>query len=62
MYDMKADPQEMRNVHDDPEYAEKRAFMHTLLEQVQQEYGDTDPCEKEHVLFKGDRRKFDRTK
>ena len=62
MYDMKADPQEMRNVHDDPEYAEKRAFMHTLLEQVQQEYGDTDPCEKEHVLFKGDRRQFDRTK
>ena len=62
MYDMKADPQEMRNVHDDPEYAEKRAFMHTLLEQVQQEYGDTDPCEKEQVLFKGDRRQFDRTK
>lgn len=60
MYDMKADPQEMRNVYDDPAYAGKRAQMHSILEQVQQEYEDTDPCEKELILFKGDRRLFDR--
>ena len=60
MYDMKADPQEMRNVYDDPAYADKRAQMHRILEQVQQEYEDTDPCEKEVILFKGDRRLFDR--
>lgn len=60
MYDMKADPQEMRNVYDDPAYADKRAQMHSILEQVQQEYEDTDPCEKELILFKGDRRLFDR--
>ena len=60
MYDMKADPQEMRNVYDDPAYADKRAQMHRILEQVQQEYGDTDPCEKGLILFKGDRRMFDR--
>lgn len=60
MYDMKADPQEMRNVYDDPAYADKRAQMHRILEQVQQEYEDTDPCEKELILFKGDRRLFDR--
>jgi len=52
MYDMKADPQEMRNVYDDPAYAGKRAQMHLILEQVQQEYEDTDPCEKEHALFR----------
>ncbi|MBQ7877766.1 MAG: sulfatase [Bacteroidales bacterium] len=52
MYDMKADPQEMRNVYDDPAYADKRAQMHRILEQVQQEYEDTDPCEKEHVIFR----------
>ena len=52
MYDMKADPQEMRNVYDDPTYADKRAQMHRILEQVQQEYEDTDPCEKEHALFR----------
>ncbi|MBO5311193.1 MAG: sulfatase [Bacteroidales bacterium] len=60
MYDMKADHQEMRNVYDDPAYADKRAQMHRILEQVQQEYEDTDPCEKELILFKGDRRLFDR--
>lgn len=60
MYDMTADPQEMRNVYDDPAYADKRAQMHRILEQVQQEYEDTDPCEKELILFKGDRRLFDR--
>ena len=60
MYDMKADPQEMRNVYDDPAYADKRTQMHRILEQVQQEYEDTDPCEKELILFKGDRRLFDR--
>lgn len=60
MYDMKADPQEMRNVYDDPAYADKRAQMHRILEQVQQEYEDTDPSEKELILFKGDRRLFDR--
>lgn len=60
MYDMKADPQEMRNVYDDPAYADKRAQMHRILEQVQQEYEDTDPCEKKLILFKGDRRLFDR--
>ena len=52
MYDMKADPQEMRNVYDDPAYAGKRAQMHRILEQVQQEYEDTDPCEKEHAIFR----------
>ena len=62
MYDMAADPQEMNNVYDDPAYASKRAQMHEILEKVQQEYQDTDPCEKVKVLFQGDRRKFDRRK
>jgi arylsulfatase A-like enzyme len=62
MYDMVNDPQEMNNVYDDPAYAAKRAQMHELLEQVQQEYQDTDPCEKVKVLFQGDRRNFDRRK
>lgn len=60
MYDMNADPHEMRNVYDDPAYAQKREEMHRILQQVQQEYGDTDPCEKERVLYKGDRRYMSR--
>ena len=60
MYDMSADPQEMNNVYDDPAYSQKREQMHALLQKVQEEYEDTDPCEKVNVLFKGDRRKFNR--
>ena len=62
MYDMNADPKELNNVYDDPAYADKRAQMHALLEKVQQEYADTDPCEKEKIMYKGDRRLFDRKK
>ena len=60
MYDMVSDPKEMKNVYDDPAYAEKRAAMHEMLKKVQEQYQDTDPCEKVNVLFKGDRREFDR--
>ena len=62
MYDMTSDPQEMNNVYDDPAYASKRDQMHALLEKVQQDYQDTDPCEKVKVLYQGDRRIFDRRK
>jgi arylsulfatase A-like enzyme len=40
MYDLKADPQEMNNVHDDPSYASAREYMHAKLEDVQEEYKD----------------------
>ena len=62
MYDIVNDPQELKNVYDDPAYASKRDQMHALLEKTQREYQDTDPCEKEKVLFQGDRREFDRRK
>ena len=60
MYDMTADPQEMKNVYDDPAYAQKRSEMHRILKETQELYGDNDPCEKEHVLYKGDRRFMNR--
>lgn len=60
MYDMNADPKELNNIYDDPAYASKRAEMHALLEKVQKQYADTDPCEKEIIMYKGDRRLFDR--
>lgn len=40
MYDLSADPQEMKNVHDDPDYAAKRGQMHRKLKKLQLEYGD----------------------
>ena len=56
MYNMKTDPKEMNNIYGKPEYAEKQAELMKLLEETQQQYGDTDPTEKERVLFHGDRR------
>lgn len=56
MYDMKNDPDEMDNVFGNPDYAEVQEEMMSLLKETQQKYGDTDPDEKEKVLFKGDRR------
>ena len=62
MYDEKADPREMHNIYDDPAYSAQRERLTTLLRQVQQEYGDTDPDERERVLFRGDRRFIGRSK
>ena len=50
---MQRDPHEMRNVYDDPAYAEVRARLHAELERLQQECGDTDPCEREYEFFRG---------
>ncbi len=62
LYDMKNDPKEMKNIYNDPAYAEIRAELHTLLEETQKLYKDTDPQEKEKVLFKGDERYVGRQK
>ena len=62
LYDMKADPHEMHNVYGDPAYREIQDRLTTQLRDVQTLYGDTDPEEQEKVLFKGDRRNFNRRK
>ena len=62
MYDEKADPREMNNIYDDPAYSAQRERLTALLRQIQQEYGDTDPDERERVLFHGDRRFIGRSK
>ena len=50
---MRRDPREMRNVYDDPAYAEARADMHRRLEALQKECDDTDPREHEFEFFQG---------
>lgn len=52
LYDLKKDPHEMQNVYNDPAYAEVRADLHRRLEALQQECGDTDPCEREYEFFR----------
>ena len=39
--------------YNDPGYAPVRSDMHARLEKLQQECGDTDPCEREYEFFRG---------
>jgi arylsulfatase A-like enzyme len=41
LYDMEKDPQEMRNVYDDPAYRKIRKDMHKKLKKIRKEYGDS---------------------
>ena len=43
----------MRNVYEDPSYAEVRMLLHEKLLRLQAESGDTDPDEKGGEWFKG---------
>ena len=40
LYDLQVDPEELRNVYDDPRYRKQRADLHARLTARQQEYGD----------------------
>ena len=62
MYDVKKDPKEMSNIFDSEEYASTRESLHTLLREVQKQYGDDDPDETVKVLFHGDSRYVERSK
>lgn len=42
MYDLEKDPQEMRNIYNDPEYKDVQIAMHKKLEEVRKYYGDSD--------------------
>lgn len=53
LYDLETDPMEMKNVYNDPAYTEIKVQMHQKLTELQQQYGDTDPEEKEHEFFQG---------
>jgi len=56
MYDLKNDPNELNNIFGKLEYADKQTELMSLLKEVQKQYKDEDPDEKENELFKGDRR------
>ena len=38
MYDLAKDPQEMKNIYEDPSYSSKREQMHRLLEQMEEDF------------------------
>jgi arylsulfatase A-like enzyme len=42
MYDLETDPMEMKNVYDNPEYADVLEMLHKKLEELREYYGDSD--------------------
>lgn len=49
MYDLEKDPSEMKNVYNDPAYAEVRETMHERLVEVRTKYGDSDELDQIHI-------------
>ena len=46
LYDRKADPQEMKNVYNDPAYASVRRNLHKRLQKLMKKYGDSEELAK----------------
>ena len=42
MYDLQTDPMEMKNIYDDPSYTAVREMLHHKLEELREQYGDSD--------------------
>jgi arylsulfatase A-like enzyme len=57
MYDLETDPQEMKNIYDDPEYAEVREMLHERLEELRAYYGDSDEMNDKYLKAFLDHRK-----
>jgi arylsulfatase A-like enzyme len=49
LYDLKKDPNEMRNVYNDSAYALVRKQMHGKLEEMRKKYGDSDENDKKFL-------------
>lgn len=49
MYDLQSDPSEMKNVYDNPAYAEVQANMHRRLDELRDEYGDSDENDQKYL-------------
>jgi hypothetical protein len=46
MYDLKTDPQEMKNVYNDPSYASVKRNLHKRLLKLMKKYGDSEALAK----------------
>ena len=49
LIDRRNDPQELRNVYDDPAYADVRERLHRELEQIREKYGDSDSLSRHYI-------------
>jgi arylsulfatase A-like enzyme len=49
LYDLKEDPDEMKNVYDEPKYRKVRQGLHAELEKLRRKYGDSDELNKMYL-------------
>ena len=49
MYDLEKDPHEMKNIYNDPLYAEVQKDLHNQLDQLRKQYGDSDSLSKKFI-------------
>ncbi|MEM7374154.1 MAG: sulfatase [Bacteroidota bacterium] len=49
MYDLEKDPSEMNNIYGDPAYAAIQQDLHTRLEELRKQYGDSDELNDMHL-------------
>src|SRR5690606_8542065 len=49
LYDLKEDPQEMKNVYNDPAYKDVREEMHAKLDELRKKYNDSDENDKKYL-------------
>jgi arylsulfatase A-like enzyme len=49
MYDLHADPMEMNNIYDDPAYTEVREMLHRRLQELREQYGDSDELNEKYL-------------
>lgn len=49
LYDLEVDPMEMNNVYDAPDYADIRDMMHARLEEIREQYGDSDELNEKYL-------------
>ena len=49
MYDLEKDTNEMKNIYDDPDYADVRKMMHEKLTELRTKYGDSDELDQKYL-------------
>ncbi|MGE0021818.1 MAG: sulfatase [Draconibacterium sp.] len=49
MYDLQTDPQEMKNIYNDPAYADVQQMLHGRLTELRAQYGDSDANDQKFI-------------